>query len=60
MPDHRAASTKTKQSQSKRDDKVRRAIRRVLKPKNWADDVIGRPAERVTPVRQEKDSGSRS
>ena len=47
MAKQRSANIDDKQDQkrSKRDGKVRRAIRKLLQPKKWADNVIGRPVE---------------
>ena len=49
MADRRSAVEKVR-PEAKRDAKVRGAIRKVLKPKNWADDVIGRPIEVVEQI----------
>ena len=49
----RTANVDAQQDQTHASDgKVRRAMRRVLKPKNWADDVVGRPIENVEQMRE--------
>ena len=54
MTIQRSASVDAKQIQThaQPDAKARRAVRKVLKPKNWADDVVGRPIENVEQIRE--------
>jgi hypothetical protein len=48
------------EDRAKQDEQVRHAVDKVLEPKNWADDVIGRPIEGEEQLREQGPTKSSS